>query len=47
MNKQFNHIFFLLFIANPFAQYLKTLDVGGKTFKYYDLPSLAGAKYGK
>ncbi|KAL0818607.1 hypothetical protein ABMA28_009040 [Loxostege sticticalis] len=29
---------------NPYGNLLKTLDIGGKTFKYFDLPSL-GPKY--
>ncbi|XP_059473921.1 cytoplasmic aconitate hydratase-like isoform X2 [Neocloeon triangulifer] len=31
--------------GNPYAQYLKSLEVAGKTFKYFDLPALGGAKY--
>ncbi|CAB3378077.1 Hypothetical predicted protein [Cloeon dipterum] len=31
--------------GNPYAGYLKDLEVGGKTFKFFDLPALGGSKY--
>ena len=31
--------------AHPYEAYVKTLNVGGKEGKYFDLPRLGGDKY--
>ena len=36
-----------LFPENPFCSHLKSLQVGGQEFKYYDVRSLGGEKFGE
>ena len=34
-------------LENPFLSHVKSLHVGGQEFKYYDVRSLGGEKFGE
>lgn len=38
---------YLFFVVNPFQRLLKTIEVDGSVYKYYDLLGLNDSRYGK